>query len=133
MTLLFYDDEFHAIRACIESGKGYKESAARLWPAMKPESAYARLKACTSGHGDQRLRFGEIIELMRFNGHFDPLWFACDETSHQRPVAKAPADEEAQIVTAIEGASTTLAQALKALESMQRRNSATVTRIGGAD
>lgn len=119
---LFYDDEFHAIRAAIEDGRGYKETAAHLWPGMKIESAYARLKACTHLSGDQRLRFGEIVEVMRFNSRFDPLYFACDETMHHRPGPKAPEDEEAKIVSAIEGASATLDRALKALDSLKRRS-----------
>ena len=65
MGRLFYDDEFEAIRASIEGGKGYKAAATFLWPTMKPESAYARLKACTNTHGDQQLRFGEVVALMQ--------------------------------------------------------------------
>ena len=43
---LFYDDENHALRRMIEDGKGYKATATFLWPDMKMESAYARLKDC---------------------------------------------------------------------------------------
>lgn len=51
---LFYDDEFDAIgRAIGESGKPFKLVAAHLFPDMKPESAYARLKGCCSPAGDQ--------------------------------------------------------------------------------
>jgi hypothetical protein len=121
VSSLFYDDEFHAIRAAIEEGKGYKETAMRLWPAMKPESAYAKLKASTHVQGDQKLRFGEIVEVMRFNERFDPLYFACDETLHHRPATKAPADEEAKLVIAIDGAATTIERAMKALEALRRR------------
>jgi hypothetical protein len=121
MTALFYDDEFHPIRAAIEDGKGYKETAAHLWPSMKIESAYARLKACTNASGDQRLRFGEIVEVMRFNQRFDPLMYACDETFHHRPLPKAPEDEEAKLVSVIESASATTERALKALEALRRR------------
>lgn len=120
-ALLFYDDEYHAIRAAVEDGRGYKETAAHLWPSMKPESAYARLKACTHNSGDQRLRFGEIVALMRFNGRFDPLYYCCDETAHHRPNPKSPDDEEAKIVAAIDSASGTLNRAIKALEVLQRR------------
>lgn len=121
MSALFYDDEYHSIRTAIEEGKGYKETAMHLWTSMKPESAYARLKACTNGHGDQRLRFGEIVEVMRFNQRFDPLYYACDETLHHRPSTKSPEDEEAKLVSAIDGAASTLERAMKALELMRRR------------
>jgi len=57
---LFYDDEFDAInRAIGESGKPFKLVAAHLFPDMKPESAYARLKACCSPVGASALPSGK--------------------------------------------------------------------------
>lgn len=50
---LFYDDEYDAIATAIgSSGKEFKTVAAHIFPDMKPESAYARLKACCSPTGD---------------------------------------------------------------------------------
>ena len=122
MSSHFYDDEFHALRSAIEDAKGYKDTAMHLWPSMKPESAYARLKACTNLHGDQRLKFGEIVEVMRFNQRFDPLYFVCDETLHHRPAQKSPEDEAGKLVSIIESASAQLERATKALESFRRRD-----------
>jgi hypothetical protein len=119
--VLFYDDEFHALRAAIEDGRGYKDTAMHLWPSMKPESAYAKLKAATNLHGDQRLKFGEIITVMRFNNRFDPLYYVCDETLHQRPVQKSPQDEQAKLALVIENAAGTLESALKALDRVRRQ------------
>lgn len=121
MSRLFYDDEYQALRDVIEQGKGYDKSAGHLWPSMKPTSAYAKLKACTNEHGDQRLKFGEILELMRFNGRFDVLYFACDETLHSRPSPKAPQDEQAKLAIVIENAAGTLESALKALDRVRAR------------
>lgn len=120
--MLLYDDEFHPIRVCIEEGKGYQKTACHLWPAMKDASAYARLKAATNVHGDQRLKFGEILEVMRFNQRFDPLYFMCDETLHNRPTQKAPQDEEAKIVAVIENAGAQLETAVRALERVRARH-----------
>jgi hypothetical protein len=100
MAPLFYDDKYHAIRAAIENGKGYKATASHLWSAMKPESAYARLKVCLREDGDQALRFGEVIELCRFNGCFDPIYWACDETDHDRPARRSPKDKQAELLEA---------------------------------
>ena len=51
------DDEFDAIGTAIgQSGKDFKLVASHLFPDMRPESAYARLKACISPTGDQRLK-----------------------------------------------------------------------------
>lgn len=86
MPRLFYDDEFQAIDAAIiASEKGYKDVAHFLWPSKKPESAYARLKACLSGEKDERLTLGEIAALCKFCDRYDPLLYLCDELSHERP------------------------------------------------
>jgi hypothetical protein len=94
---LLYDDEFHALRAMIEGGRGYKATAAHLWPAMKPESAYARLKACTNPGRDEKLSFGEIIQAAKFNERFDALYYFCAETLHAQPVHVAPDDAMAKL------------------------------------
>jgi hypothetical protein len=44
---LFYEDEYEALQLMISgSDKTHKEVATYLFPHMKAESAYARLKAC---------------------------------------------------------------------------------------
>ena len=98
MHKLFYDDEFAALRDTIENGKGYKATAMHLWPAMRPESAYARLKVCCNERGDQHLRFGEVVRVMQFNERFDALYFICDEVGHDRPARRAPADKQAELM-----------------------------------
>src|SRR5688500_2959577 len=45
-TKLFYDSVDDAIATTIMAIGGYKKVAVELWPSMKMESAYARLKAC---------------------------------------------------------------------------------------
>lgn len=119
---LFYDDEFDAIATAIgNSGKSFKEVAAFMFPDMKPESAYARLKACCSPTGDQRLSFGQVIRLMSFCEAYDPLMHACDETLHARPDRKTAADEEVKLVEVINGAANTLNRAMKAIEQLKSR------------
>ena len=57
---LFYDDWKDSFRNLIEdSGKSYKDCANFLWPDMKLESAYARLKDCLKAGGDQKLDWGQ--------------------------------------------------------------------------
>lgn len=119
---LFYDDEFDAIaRAIGESGKPFKLVAAHLFPDMKPESAYARLKECCNPSGDQRLTFGQVLRLMAFCERYDPLMHACDETLHARPDRKAPADEVVKLVEVINSAANTMERAMKALDHIQAR------------
>ncbi len=119
---LFYEDEFDAIASAIgESGKAFKEVAAFMFPDLKPDSAYARLKVCLNPEGDQKLTFGQVVRLMKFLERYDPLMHACDETWHARPDRKAPKDEKVKLVEAINGASETLQRALKQLEVLQAR------------
>lgn len=119
--MLLYDDDFHALRVCIEQGKGYEKTAAHLWPGMKLQSAYAKLKACSSERGDQRLKFREYVEVMRFNGMYDVLYYICDETLHNRPTQKKPEDEEAKIASVLESAAATMEGAMKALDRLRAR------------
>lgn len=119
---LFYDDEFDAIATAIgESGKPFKLAAAHLFPDMKPESAYARLKECCTPTGDQRLTFGQVLRLMQFCECYDPLMHACDETLHARPDRKTPDDETIKLVEVINGAAGTMERAMKALEHIKAR------------
>lgn len=117
---LFYDDEFEALQNMVSgSGKTFKEIAAHLWPDMKPESAYAKLKACLNPKGDENLRFGQVVALMKFCNCYDPLFYICDETMHARPDRKAPEDESVKLVEVIEGAADTMTKAMAALERLQ--------------
>ena len=119
---LFYDDEFDAIATAIgNSGKPFKIVAAHIFPDMKPESAYARLKECCSPTGTQHLTFGQVIRLMRFCEAYDPLNYVCDETLHARPTRKDPSDELVNLTEVIHGAADTMNRALKAIEHIQAR------------
>lgn len=119
---LFYDDEFDAIATAIgASGKPFKEVASHMFPDMKVESAYARLKDCCNPTGSQRLTFGQVVRLMDFCNAYDPLHFACDETLHARPDRKAPQDEAIKLVEVIENAASTMDRALRALDHIKAR------------
>lgn len=119
---LFYDDEFDAITTAISnSGKQFKEVAAHIFPDMKPDSAYARLKQCCSTTGDQRLTFGQVIRLMVFCNAYDPLMHACDETLHARPDRKTAEDEELKLVEVIDNAAGQLERAMRALDHVRSR------------
>ncbi|SFU99386.1 hypothetical protein SAMN04489707_106311 [Paenacidovorax caeni] len=119
---LFYDDEFDAITTAIgNSGKPFKDVAAFMFPDMKVESAYARLKACCNPSGDQRLTFGQVLRLMAFCESYDPLYHACDETLHARPDRKAPEDEAVKLMEAINNAADTMNRAMRAMEQLKAR------------
>lgn len=94
MPKLFYDDEFDALAQTISnSERSFKACAAYLFPERKPESAYARLKACLNPDKDERLTLGQIVALCKFCGAFDALHFMADELEHERPAKRVPEDE----------------------------------------
>lgn len=119
---LFYDDWKDAIRACIsDSGKEWKQVAHHLWPSMKMDSAYAKLKNCLSETGDEKLGVGEAIEIMRFCGEFDLLYHLADETSHDRPATRAPQDEMAELQRAYIRAAAEIKKVSERIERVQVR------------
>lgn len=123
---LFYEDEYEALNLMVSnSAKTSKQLATYLYPDMKPDSAYARLKACLNPDKDERLTFGQIIAAMRFCECYDPIMFACDETLHARPDRKSPADEEVRLVEALNGAATVMQKAMRQIEELKRRQDAT--------
>lgn len=94
-----YDDEYEAIRAMIEnSGKGYKGVAVHLFPHLKMESAYSRLKNSLNPDKDEKLTFGQIIAIAIFCNRADVLFHLCDELGYKRPEIKPVEDENAQLM-----------------------------------
>lgn len=119
---LFYTDEYEALGLMIShSRREFKEVASFLFPHLKPESAYARLKKCLNSESDERLSFGQIIAAMKFCDQYDPLYYACDETVHDRPQKRAIEDQEDEMVRVIEKASETMEKALSQLEVIRQR------------
>lgn len=119
---LFYEDEYEALNLMVSnSQKTAKELACYLFPHLKLDSAYARLKACLNHEKDERMTFGQIVAAMKFCECYDPLMFACDETLHTRPDRKAPEDEEVKLVMAINGAADVMNKAMRQLENLRAR------------
>jgi len=120
---LFYEDEYEALNLMVSnSRKSAKELAVFLFPHMKMDSAYARLKSCLNAEKDERFTFGQILAAMKFCECYDPLMYACDETLHARPDRKAPEDEEVRLVEAITGAADVMNKAMLQLDMLQQRH-----------
>lgn len=119
---LFYEDEYEALNLMISHGcRTAKELAGYLFPHLKIDSAYARLKSCLNPERDERLTFGQIIASMNYCGCYEPLMYACDETLHARPDRKAVEDEQVRLVEAINSAASVLNRATRALENLQQK------------
>jgi len=128
----FYDDHFAALRRAIEDGQGYKKTAAHLWPAMKPESAYARLKNCVQGadgHSEQKLDLHEVLVLCQFNGRFDPLYWLCDESLHARPMQRKAEDVAKTIAAQIDDSVMSLTRLMTRLEAIKESNPAVLRQV----
>lgn len=126
---LFFDDEYEALNLMISHGKKTaKELASYLFPHLKIDSAYARLRACMNPEKDERLTFGQIVAAMNYCEAYEPLMYACDETLHARPDRKAPEDEEVRLVEAINGAASALNRAMQKLDHLQASRSAKLAR-----
>jgi hypothetical protein len=118
---LFFEDEYEALQLMVSnSEKTFSELAYYLFPDKKPETAYARLKACMNPEKDERLTFGQIIAAMKFCECYEPLYHACDETLHARPDRKAAKDEEVRMVEAINSAADVMNRAMKKLDALKR-------------
>ena len=118
----FYDDHLAAIHRAIEDGLGYKKTAMHLWPAMKPESAYARLKDCVKASGDHKLGLGEVLAVCQFNGRYDPLYWLCDETMHARPMQRNAKDVAKTLAASIQESIETQGKQMARLESLLAQN-----------
>jgi hypothetical protein len=100
---LFYDDHHNALASAIDNnvhGLSFKQVAASMWPHLKPESAYARLKSCVNPEKDEKLDLAETRHLCQITGRFEPLYWLCDELAHARPQQRAPKDKQAELVEA---------------------------------
>lgn len=121
-TKLWFEDEYEALNLMVSnSATSSKELAGFLFPHMKLDSAYARLRTCLNPEKDERLTFGQIVAAMKFCECYEPLMYACDETSHARPARVSPADEEVKLVEAITGAAEVMNKAMKQLDCMRMR------------
>lgn len=97
---LFYEDINDALGATIQALGGFKKVAGRLWPSMKLESAYARLKNCLRDDKDEKLSPGELLLLMQW-GRTERchaiMDFLADEAHYERPSPRSPDDEYQQL------------------------------------
>lgn len=62
---LFHETVFDAIGSAIQSLGGAKKVAGILWPSMKPESAYTRLRHCLSDEHPEKLEINEVLLIAR--------------------------------------------------------------------
>jgi hypothetical protein len=113
---LFEDSLKDAIGTAIKAAGGFKTVAGVLWPTKKPDSAYARLKACVDEKKDEELTPDElsmIIKLAREQGDHSIMRYLGMEHSYEiKPIS--PEDEK----TALQQS---FVQAVKTVERIAER------------
>lgn len=98
---LFYEDHQHAIQSAIDNnvhGLTFKLVAGKVYPHLKPESAYARLKAIVNPDKDEKADLQEVKQVCLVTGRYEPLYWLCDETDHARPPKRAPQDRQTELI-----------------------------------
>jgi len=92
---LFHETLTEAVVSTIHAAGGFKRVAAALWPAMKLESAYARLKACVDEGRNEKLTLDELDALIAMaraaNCHVIAQYLA---TAHGYVLEVVDADEQ---------------------------------------
>lgn len=116
---LFYDNENDALRTCIAASGGVKVVAGKLWPSMKPTTAYARLAACLEEGRNEKLTFAEIIQVARLareaGCHALMSYMGAELAYDVKPVA--PKDE---LAAALEAFDSKADEILRVIQAVQR-------------
>lgn len=109
-----YESIEEAIMFCIRrSNKEVKEVAIALWPSDPHATAYGRLVDAMNPSKRQKLSMNEVIFIMHFCGHYDPLYYMSDKCLHERPNLKCIETEQKEVSEQFENM---MSQAMKAYQ-----------------
>ena len=89
---LFVDDIDDAIGTVIMHLGGYKKVGAMLWPTLKIDSAYARLKACLRDDKNEKLSQHEFLKLLQWAkeaGCHTLMHYLADASYYERPAPRS--------------------------------------------
>lgn len=89
------EDATHA--AIHKSGKAMKALAYELWPSLKMDTAYARLRGCLNQDRPEKLTADEHLKLANLTGQYDFVHYCAQECQHSRPEPVSPEDERARL------------------------------------
>lgn len=116
-----FDTAEEATTAAISSSnKEFKEVAAALFPAMKPQSAYARLKESLA-RGDQKLSADDHIFIANFTEQYHYLHYVASRCHHSMPRPVAPNDELADLQRRFIAATEILARLAPKIDKAEQR------------
>lgn len=120
---LWHEDILDALGSAIAAAGGFKVVAGKLWPTLKPDTGYARLKACLDRNKPEKLDPEEtvhLIALAKAAGDHSVMRFLAHELGYTEPTPIEPADQRAQLQSQF-------VAAVQQLETIQRA----MGRVGG--
>lgn len=116
-SMHFYDDEYEALGVDILAAGGYKKIAFELWPHIKRETAYSRLKAVIENKNGSKLALGEltyILQEARKAKSCAYVTYLSDKCDLTRPHFRDPDDEKILLQKAV-------VEAVKHLDTLTHR------------
>lgn len=97
---LFFESVEDVLDAVIRATGGHKQVANDLWPSLRMETAYARIKACLNPEKAEKFSPSELMWLLargRAKGLHIAMHWLCGELGYAPPSPVEPADQEADI------------------------------------
>lgn len=123
--LPFFEGPEEALRAAVQHLGGTKKVGAMLWPDKTIDAAGRQLLDCLNPARSEKLDIGQVMFILargkEAGYHAAFAWVASEVGYESRPITRA--EEVDRLTSVIESASTTLANAVSALERVQRANS----------
>jgi len=94
----FYESAEDATHSAILASRlPLKEVAAVLWPALKTDSAHARLRGSLNTDRPEKLTADEHIFIANHCQQFHFLHYTAQQCHHSQPVPVDPDDEKAEL------------------------------------
>jgi hypothetical protein len=120
---LFFDSIYDAMGSAILAAGGYKKVAGKLWPSLKSETAYARLKNALDETKAEKLALCEVMNILRMaaeNGDSSVLSYVAGEFGFGL-VEVNPKDEAVELQRQIADGMDALNKRFARLERVQGR------------
>lgn len=120
---LFFDSIYDAVGSAIMAAGGYKKVAGALWPSLKSETAYARLKNALDDSKAEKLSLCEVMTILRMaadNGDASVIRYIAGEFGFGL-VEVDPKEETAELQRQIADGLDALNKRMARLERLKER------------
>ncbi len=107
--------------AIIRSGKPFKDVAHAIWPSLKIDMAYARLKNCLRPDAREVLHADDHIYIANYVGQHDFLYYCAQRCHPSRPDPVKPEDEQAELMHEFNDSVTRLEELAQRIRAVDER------------